>query len=91
MSVSAGASSHYSFRSSKEKQSYYQKSAKPLINPFNPQKAFRLNFLAGLPLHVLREAEAGNLIKGGLRGARCQHGDLYHAWKRKFRRDGGGG
>ena len=57
----------------------------PLINPFNPQESLSLKFfLAGLPLHVLREAEAGSPIKGGLCGAQYQHGDLYHAWKRKF-------
>jgi hypothetical protein len=48
----------------------------PLINPFNPQESLSLNFFWGLPLHVLREAEAGSPIKGGLRGAQCQHGDL---------------
>ena len=55
----------------------------PLINPFNPQISFRRNFLAGLPLHVLREAEAGGAIK-----AVCAAHDIstatYHAWKRKF-------
>jgi putative transposase len=56
----------------------------PLINPFNPQESLSLKFFWGLPLHVLREAEAGSPIKGGLRGAQYQHGDLYHAWKRKF-------
>jgi hypothetical protein len=55
----------------------------PLINPFNPQESLSLKFFWGLPLHVLREAEAGSPIKGGLRGAQYQHGDLYHAWKRK--------
>ena len=39
--------------------------------------------MAGLPLHVLREAEAGSPIK-----AVCAAHDIstatYHAWKRKF-------
>ena len=56
----------------------------PLIKSIQPaKKLFVTIFLAGLPLHVLREAEAGSPIK-----AVCAAHNIstatYHAWKRKF-------
>ena len=56
----------------------------PLINPFNPQKSFSSQFFWPVYRCMRCErAEAGS-PPGGLCCAQHQHGDLYHAWKRKF-------
>jgi hypothetical protein len=64
--------------------SRYQKSAKLVHLSIQPAKElFVTIFLAGLPLHVLREAEAGSPIKA-VCAAHNISAATYHAWKRKF-------
>ena len=57
------------------------------INHSTRKKAFRHNFFARFTPCMLREAEAGSPIKGGLCGAQYQHGDLPRV-EEKVRTDG---